>query len=870
MKHFAKLLVSLVLMVLAPLSSQAQGVNDAFYIYQNDGHFNGFFYDEVIEIRYSKLDTLNLEHSDFVSQEIVTADSTYRIMLAAIDSVGFVQPEIKFNPQLRNMSELGMLPYLKSQDGMRLTFSNNMPASLRPQKQDVLVCYDFERYEGGFGGKVSSVSEIGGDYVVTCDSLRDMNEIFQQFVCVEEYGKDHEGNVVLSRVAGMKSPRRVSGNYDGTIWSFTANPHLPFVYKDFTASLDLNMGMEVKLKTSWNISLWGAKQFKIEVSKIASVGASVTLDFKMAEPLSFETKFNNLAPMYIPAAAPIFRVKCLPEGFLRSEIHATASMSTKKFQKQITQSFEFNDWRIKARMNFGDVPPEPGSEDEPDISVNGSLNGFVQGGVKFPFVIRTNEFFESILAAMVEANVYVGPKLSGEINFNALNAVVNRKQPTFLYNSLKDSKMSFSPFCADYEVKSLVKAFVGANDTLTLIDGSRDFITWDRYLMPEFENPIVQPTKDEIHPADASAWRADGTAKILIDVKPKRDLLTGVQLGAVIYDDNDSLLSYNHAVHWNDASMWYSKEDNYDKKMPADMDEYHKILSPVDGMANIRYIPNNHFKPGKYKVYPAFTFTRYGELIAADPCTEFEIPEVYFKPLKDTLFIATPSDTTHFVIPLPTNGILAEQGIVREFDMDDWRYVHQEELQQSSNYIDTVFLTCYPNPEVFFQKNTRLRLTVAGYDKQGEWTELPSQTVTVRQDPGGVFTGIYFKCKSGIESIISDDNQISTSVNYEIDINKEKCTSFISERNGDIVTLKASYTGYLIEEYNVDIVVNARTHELISGHFIINDLVFDVGNISDFKGSKHGLKMENAKMDWYNNGKYTDITNDVTFDIRLY
>ena len=113
MKHFAKLLISIVLMGLAPLSSQAQGVTDAFYIYQNDGHFNGFFYDEVIEIRYSKLDTLNLEHSDFVSQEIVTADSTYRIMLAAIDSVGFVQPEVKYNPRLRLVSE-DQLFYLES------------------------------------------------------------------------------------------------------------------------------------------------------------------------------------------------------------------------------------------------------------------------------------------------------------------------------------------------------------------------------------------------------------------------------------------------------------------------------------------------------------------------------------------------------------------------------------------------------------------------------------------------------------------------------------------------------------------------------------------------------------------------------------
>ena len=74
---------------------------EAFYIYQNDGHFDGFFYDEVKQIRYSRLDTLNREHDHYVSQEIVTEDSVYRIMLTAIDSVSFYQPEIKYAEGVR-------------------------------------------------------------------------------------------------------------------------------------------------------------------------------------------------------------------------------------------------------------------------------------------------------------------------------------------------------------------------------------------------------------------------------------------------------------------------------------------------------------------------------------------------------------------------------------------------------------------------------------------------------------------------------------------------------------------------------------------------------------------------------------------------
>ena len=99
MRHLG-FLASLTMMLLAALPIKAQTENEAFYIYQNDGHFDGFFYDEIVKMNFSFLDTLGIEHDEIVSQEIVTADSTYRIMFSAIDSIGFVQPEIKYNPHL--------------------------------------------------------------------------------------------------------------------------------------------------------------------------------------------------------------------------------------------------------------------------------------------------------------------------------------------------------------------------------------------------------------------------------------------------------------------------------------------------------------------------------------------------------------------------------------------------------------------------------------------------------------------------------------------------------------------------------------------------------------------------------------------------
>ena len=106
-----RLIMCLVLGTLS-LGTYAQ---DAFYIYRNDGDFNGFFYDEVIEIRQSKIGVDSLEYEQWVTQEVVLEDTIYRIPLAAIDSIGFQQPEIKFNPKVRFMERDGYSKYFKYQ-----------------------------------------------------------------------------------------------------------------------------------------------------------------------------------------------------------------------------------------------------------------------------------------------------------------------------------------------------------------------------------------------------------------------------------------------------------------------------------------------------------------------------------------------------------------------------------------------------------------------------------------------------------------------------------------------------------------------------------------------------------------------------------
>ena len=358
MKKKRLILILTALLSLLPSIIWAQDENAAFYIYQNDGHFDGFFYDQVQKISFSKLDTLGVEHTDFVSQEIITADSTYRIMLTAIDSVGFVQPEIRYSPKLKVMEDVGILKYVMGigTDGA-LLLAHYMPKDLVPQVGDVLVCYDFKNtfFPEGFGGKVTKVLSYSGHmhYVYT-DPLTDFSDIFENFITVEDYGYDEDTQQMqVRRVAGIDNPRRASGDYQGVLFKLATSPHLQWVKGDVTASIDLKAAIECRAKAVWNFSVWGEKYFKLDLKEKVDLGMSATLDYKQKTPWKAETNFSKLAPIYLPAAAPILRVLLTPEGFIRSELHATAQAATKTLTLRAGQSIEFKDWAFHPSMTFG-------------------------------------------------------------------------------------------------------------------------------------------------------------------------------------------------------------------------------------------------------------------------------------------------------------------------------------------------------------------------------------------------------------------------------------------------------------------------------------------------------------------------------------
>lgn len=189
-----KLILTFILVFVA-LSTTAQTIGDAFYIYRNDGEFNAFFRDEVDSITYSHYDADSICYDEIVTQLVYTQDSLYRIPIAAIDSVGFVQPETMYKEDVKPI--IGELfNYLIKADSLILTFDSSIPSSLLPNAGDKLVATSLtDKLPLGFTGTVRLVEQTSDGFVVSCDSLA-LEETANRFYgVVEIVGLESDGNV---------------------------------------------------------------------------------------------------------------------------------------------------------------------------------------------------------------------------------------------------------------------------------------------------------------------------------------------------------------------------------------------------------------------------------------------------------------------------------------------------------------------------------------------------------------------------------------------------------------------------------------------------------------------------------------------------
>ena len=438
---------------------------EAFYIYQNDGHFDGFFYDQVKQISYSCLDTLGREHDHYVSQEIVTADSTYRIMLTAIDSVSFVQPYNELADGVRFMEYEGMMDYYITRLDMGLAFDESMPNYMRPKVGDVLCCYEMEGQEGFFVGKVQSIEERGGFLLVYCDYIDNLGDVFKQLVAVEqvENVQTSQGTLTRRRVAGanpklrphLQPRKRIEGNIeDFTLFGFDTSLQGTVDVGKLKLGLGVNAAFGMTVNVVYNIGL-NRFYVKQEVKEQAAVGLTVSLDGELYNNPDLTAipgvgaLLKRFTRVPFPASFPILYANVVPRPFARAEAHLVLNMNTGLQVNALSQRIEIKDtWPyISIQMNpTAPFLPLPSTfSGDASFSISAQLNGTFQTGMMFPLETGVEEWLQKLVNANVKNELYAGPKVYGQLNFDLL------KMTKGAYEALSDSKVDLSLMSFDSE-----------------------------------------------------------------------------------------------------------------------------------------------------------------------------------------------------------------------------------------------------------------------------------------------------------------------------------------------------------------------------------------------------------------------------------
>lgn len=482
-------------------SVKAQQENAAFYIYQNDGHFDGFFYDEVEKISYSKLDTAGVEHDDYVSQEIITADSVYRFMLTAIDSVSFVQPEIKFNPQLRMMDDVGLTDYIVRADGALLILRGDTPEQLRPQEGQVLACPKLPVTGAPFVGKVFMTYELSDNLYVLCNKISSLGEVFEQFISLEEIVTDETGAQVRRRLAGMKSnpedgnSRRAEANWNADLFQFNVDMEDSWELKDkWKFLLNFHGGFGMKAQVVYNISpvkffLKMKLEERVEIGMRASIDGTLgDMDNALEKGLLFKT-LTKLSRIHLPVNLPVIYLDGAPKPFVRGDAHFNIGLNVGTSSKLFQQWF-----LISTEPPYFDCDLLARNLDEwisPSASVTAELNGMLQMGMKLPFVIGTEDYFGDLLEVNVGNKIYVGPKLTASLSLDVLKALTGKG----VYESFKDTKLTFYPFCYDNEIAFEGKFFFG-NPKERKYTFNKSMGTVELGAFPEFSDVTCEVTGD--------------------------------------------------------------------------------------------------------------------------------------------------------------------------------------------------------------------------------------------------------------------------------------------------------------------------------------------------------------------------------------
>lgn len=506
---------------------------EAFYIYRNDGDFHGFFYDEVVEMRYSKLALDSVEYEQYVTYEVELADTTYRIPLAAIDSIGFQQPEIKLNPKVRFMERDGLIPYFievcasysYGQTAYICLDFTDMPANMAPQVDDVIIGlptdviadekYHVGDLEGSFGCVVESVEQsANGDYRVHGRPITEVGQVFEQYITIEQIGVD-ENNQIHRRVAGCtpdgfpRKMKNIEGEGELNLINFSGTVNKDFEVTD-NSKLDIQADIEFKLKlrVAYNITGGWIPRFYAKMTRDMSIRVKPSVGVSISG--SFHGTVGDVIPIpsiMFPPAAPVFQTRPYPDVFLKVSGGIDARLNLPQVYMGVGEDVIYDsDELFPIGYSLHLVPDE--KKDIPtdemlDASAQLKFSGSVQTGIEFQANISTADWFRKVLNGEIALHLYCGPKISGDLVVGGISQEdyfdhIAANDP---YKNLNNSQVNVSLLALDFEAGATAGLMWDDPEEVTFYSKSWAFLTDTLHFAPGFDKTTIDTTggKVEIH-----------------------------------------------------------------------------------------------------------------------------------------------------------------------------------------------------------------------------------------------------------------------------------------------------------------------------------------------------------------------------------
>lgn len=460
-------------------SGISQTIGEAFYIYRNDGMINTFFRSEIDSMTYSYYDVDGVRYEEIVTQVVHTPDSTYRIPLAVIDSVGFVTPETRYQPGVIKL-EGNIRNYIIGSDSLTVFFRTDTPSDLLPKVGDKLVTTEMsETFVGGFLGQVETREQRGDTIALGCSRIG-LEEAFECFYYSTNGEYQNDANHAGSR-----------GNYkyyapDPFVYSYTS-----FLNANIKAA-DVPFKFSPKLDVTIAPSMLGKGSIIVDPIK----GIVVSMDIKHQTTFMEDWAFTGAleASHDFPAIHfPVYVI--MPLVWIYGEFGAFVRTEGKlAIEQQWKQSLSYNiHYEVSYNPILTIMTPMPrlkiygvnlSSEHDGQCMVDGYGAGGLYGELGFEVlskdIISTAFRFE------------YGSKLGGNAilsNSEGKSALVSPS----IYEKLNSAKLYLDHF---YKLGLQSILIPAVKTDVNIVENERNIAKFK--LVPDFSNTIL--TRDTSNP----------------------------------------------------------------------------------------------------------------------------------------------------------------------------------------------------------------------------------------------------------------------------------------------------------------------------------------------------------------------------------